>query len=173
MTIHYHTHNHYWDQHFLSIPLTFLMFDAGGCAATENELRKRQMDLVAFLQVHNPDSEEVVENPSEGAAISASQQGPMKESVEAPKENEQFSAVASPTPAPTPVTPPKIEAVVWAPDGPNCFVCQKKFSFFLRRHHCRACGQVVCDDCSPLGWLPGYPEKVRVCIKHQECKRDW
>ncbi|GAA5805838.1 hypothetical protein EDC94DRAFT_549272 [Helicostylum pulchrum] len=31
----------------------------------------------------------------------------------------------------------------------TCRVCVKKFGFLLRRHHCRKCGLVVCDKCSP------------------------
>ena len=27
--------------------------------------------------------------------------------------------------------------------------CQEEFSFFKRRHHCRFCFRLVCDDCSP------------------------
>ncbi|ESL05678.1 hypothetical protein TRSC58_06663 [Trypanosoma rangeli SC58] len=32
----------------------------------------------------------------------------------------------------------------------NCAQCQAIFSLFLRRHHCRLCGEVVCDSCSQL-----------------------
>ncbi|PWV20971.1 hypothetical protein C3747_4g98 [Trypanosoma cruzi] len=30
----------------------------------------------------------------------------------------------------------------------NCAQCHATFSLFLRRHHCRLCGEVVCDSCS-------------------------
>ena len=56
----------------------------------------------------------------------------------------------------------------WVPDNEikNCHVCQIEFGSKVRLHHCRACGNGVCDNCSPLrrhvpsrGW--DYP--VRVC----------
>merc|ERR1711964_506314 len=28
--------------------------------------------------------------------------------------------------------------------------CGKKFGFWTRRHHCRACGLVICGDCSNM-----------------------
>eukprot|EP00762_Andalucia_godoyi_P005220 ANDGO_04036.mRNA.1 Lateral signaling target protein 2 homolog len=38
----------------------------------------------------------------------------------------------------------------WIPDedAKTCMLCSKPFSFSLRRHHCRACGRVVCNVCS-------------------------
>ncbi|KAI7862651.1 FYVE zinc finger-domain-containing protein [Spinellus fusiger] len=38
----------------------------------------------------------------------------------------------------------------WEPDRDvtECRQCQRPFHFLLRRHHCRSCGQVVCDRCS-------------------------
>ncbi|RKF60224.1 putative fyve zinc finger protein [Erysiphe neolycopersici] len=30
-----------------------------------------------------------------------------------------------------------------------CPICKSRFGFFLRKHHCRRCGRVVCDSCSP------------------------
>ncbi|CAG8565108.1 14124_t:CDS:2 [Funneliformis caledonium] len=33
-------------------------------------------------------------------------------------------------------------------DVHECRRCQKKFNMIFRRHHCRRCGQVVCDKCS-------------------------
>lgn len=30
-----------------------------------------------------------------------------------------------------------------------CRICERKFGLLLRRHHCRKCGLVVCDKCSP------------------------
>lgn len=38
----------------------------------------------------------------------------------------------------------------WHPDAANqeCELCNTKFTFTRRRHHCRFCGRVVCDACS-------------------------
>ena len=30
----------------------------------------------------------------------------------------------------------------------NCYLCGKKFGMFTRKHHCRNCGKIICDDCS-------------------------
>lgn len=39
----------------------------------------------------------------------------------------------------------------WQPDSEahECFICNRPFSFMFRRHHCRKCGRVVCNECSP------------------------
>jgi hypothetical protein len=29
-----------------------------------------------------------------------------------------------------------------------CMICSEEFSLFTRRHHCRICGDVICDSCS-------------------------
>lgn len=31
----------------------------------------------------------------------------------------------------------------------ECPICGRPFSFLFRRHHCRKCGRVVCNECSP------------------------
>ena len=38
----------------------------------------------------------------------------------------------------------------WVPDGeaPACMVCGAGFGLLHRRHHCRACGWLVCAGCS-------------------------
>ncbi|KAJ9449666.1 putative myotubularin [Diplonema papillatum] len=58
--------------------------------------------------------------------------------------------------------------VRWTPDAlaPCCTLCQAAFTFWTRRHHCRACGNIFCSGCSPGRLcLPGlgYVQKVRVC----------
>ena len=39
----------------------------------------------------------------------------------------------------------------WQPDSEvtHCPICKKQFTWMFRRHHCRKCGRVVCDSCSP------------------------
>ena len=39
----------------------------------------------------------------------------------------------------------------WQPDSEvtECPICGRSFAFWLRKHHCRKCGRVVCGNCSP------------------------
>lgn len=64
-------------------------------------------------------------------------------------------------------------APLWTPDkkATNCMRCSEKFSLLNRRHHCRVCGQVVCNECSIFRlFLPHIcdDEPVRVCKKCHE-----
>jgi len=38
----------------------------------------------------------------------------------------------------------------WLPDDryAGCSICQARFTFFKRRHHCRLCGNIYCSSCS-------------------------
>ncbi|KAF9955546.1 hypothetical protein BGZ72_003635 [Mortierella alpina] len=47
-------------------------------------------------------------------------------------------------------SPPPVFEAKWELDSKaiECRECHRKFSLFLRRHHCRRCGHVVCDKCS-------------------------
>lgn len=62
------------------------------------------------------------------------------------------------------------KAPIWIPDTrvTMCMICTSEFSVTWRRHHCRACGRVVCSNCSdnraPLEYLRN--KSVRVC---EEC----
>jgi len=58
----------------------------------------------------------------------------------------------------------------WVPDDQvtECSKCRSPFTVTNRRHHCRACGQVFCNDCSKEKLMLvelGYKESVRVCDK--------
>uniref|UniRef100_A0A914D831 Pleckstrin homology domain-containing family F member 2 n=1 Tax=Acrobeloides nanus TaxID=290746 RepID=A0A914D831_9BILA len=64
--------------------------------------------------------------------------------------------------------PAKEHAAVWVPDSEaeKCMCCQStQFTVLQRRHHCRACGRVVCRGCSSKTFvLEGISKKpVRVC----------
>lgn len=57
---------------------------------------------------------------------------------------------------------------IWVPDQlvVACSCCNASFTLFRRRHHCRACGQIFCGECSKFTknldcW--GYSGPVRVC----------
>ncbi|KAJ1925484.1 hypothetical protein IWQ60_004533 [Tieghemiomyces parasiticus] len=56
-------------------------------------------------------------------------------------------------PAASPTSPRVVEnynAPVWVPDeqAVRCLICYEEFNLFRRKHHCRACGHVVCHYCS-------------------------
>eukprot|EP00743_Colponemidia_sp_Colp-15_P007507 GILK01008114.1.p1 GENE.GILK01008114.1~~GILK01008114.1.p1 ORF type:complete len:750 (-),score=75.21 GILK01008114.1:177-2426(-) len=51
-------------------------------------------------------------------------------------------------------------------DVTSCMQCNVQFTFIKRRHHCRNCGGIFCDDCSKQRrFVPGtsFQEAVRVC----------
>ncbi|CAG8583416.1 1490_t:CDS:10 [Paraglomus occultum] len=61
-------------------------------------------------------------------------------------------------------------APVWVPDSATnkCMNCPEEFTMFRRKHHCRACGKVVCHACSTRNFIiPGTSERddqvVRAC----------
>ncbi|KAI2618355.1 FYVE-domain-containing protein [Hypoxylon sp. NC1633] len=56
-------------------------------------------------------------------------------------------------------SPQEISLSRWQPDSEvtYCPICHTQFSFFVRKHHCRKCGRVVCNSCSPH----------RITIPHQ------
>jgi hypothetical protein len=43
-----------------------------------------------------------------------------------------------------------VNGVAWVPDclADSCMLCEREFSLFFRRHHCRTCGIVICSQCS-------------------------
>jgi hypothetical protein len=47
-----------------------------------------------------------------------------------------------------------------------CLDCFREFSFLTRKHHCRACGNVLCSHCcNSFSVISGFEDlgKVRVC----------
>ncbi|KAK7602058.1 hypothetical protein V9T40_009499 [Parthenolecanium corni] len=62
----------------------------------------------------------------------------------------------------------KLAPAYWVPNSEitDCYVCQAKFNEDRILHHCRACGQGVCENCSPNNRLVperGWTYPVRVC----------
>ncbi|KAK7481794.1 hypothetical protein BaRGS_00026941, partial [Batillaria attramentaria] len=58
------------------------------------------------------------------------------------------------------------KAPLWVPDArvTMCMLCLAEFSITWRRHHCRACGRIICGNCSenkaPLRYLLYKPARV-------------
>lgn len=60
----------------------------------------------------------------------------------------------------------KLAGRKWADDSEvlNCLSCNRGFSMTIRRHHCRNCGQIFCNDCSSKqAPLEANKKPVRVC----------
>ncbi len=50
----------------------------------------------------------------------------------------------------------------------NCMICGVEFGFFTSSHHCRCCGNVVCETCSPHKTVIHEMKKLgpqRVCVQ--------
>lgn len=64
----------------------------------------------------------------------------------APRQPEHFRSHRTPSESSRGYNVPR-----WQPDSEvsECFICHRPFGFLFRRHHCRKCGRVVCNDCSP------------------------
>jgi hypothetical protein len=76
--------------------------------------------------------------------------------------------MAAPSLSPSGGASPLKKQPEWRPDTASnaCLCCGTAFSLFCRRHHCRACGELVCGACSPYTELVaefGYDGAVRVC----------
>lgn len=60
-------------------------------------------------------------------------------------------------------------APVWIPDSfsNECMNCTEEFGILNRKHHCRACGKLVCHSCSSHGFfIPGQANtslRLRAC----------
>jgi hypothetical protein len=52
-------------------------------------------------------------------------------------------------------------ALIWQSDKDvsECTCCKTEFGTFTRRHHCRMCGRVFCDECTPKN-----DSGIRVCL---------
>ena len=62
----------------------------------------------------------------------------------------------------------------WVPNkrAKQCFKCYKDFNFWLRRHHCRICGNIFCANCSFKKSLSENKDdqKIRICVN---CEDDY
>lgn len=75
----------------------------------------------------------------------------------------------------SPLSPKQSLSGNWVPDeeAAACFLCHAEFSQIRRKHHCRNCGRVVCDDCSKTRIrVLNYADKQRVCDECHNRNRD-
>lgn len=56
----------------------------------------------------------------------------------------------------------QIQEATWVQQGEGCMICTRGFSMWVRKHHCRKCGWLVCHACSNMKVQTGGKD-VRVC----------
>ncbi|KAI1390103.1 FYVE-domain-containing protein [Hypoxylon trugodes] len=86
--------------------------------------------------------------------------GEAPETVSELRPSSRLNPIAPPfSPRPERRAPQELSLPRWQPDSEATFcpICRTQFSFFVRKHHCRKCGRVVCNSCSPH----------RITIPHQ------
>ena len=68
------------------------------------------------------------------------------------KEEEESFSIATPSTTPKKAIDSRAEkyGVEWEADEDRmeCSICRAEFHLLRRRHHCRKCGQIVCNACS-------------------------
>jgi len=110
----------------------------------------------------NPSFQDYPGNPSAFQIISSQKSFAVvaKDPAEAAEWKEAFKQVDSGSSTGS-------RAPVWMPDSgtPTCMLCNMRFTFTQRRHHCRKCGTIICDNCSQtralLPEIDSHP--VRIC----------
>lgn len=68
----------------------------------------------------------------------------------------------------------KSVAPLWIPDThfSECQLCSASFSILFRRHHCRNCGKVVCENCSSNRVLLPHVHETKPLRVCDECVED-
>ncbi|KKA28173.1 hypothetical protein TD95_004225 [Thielaviopsis punctulata] len=77
--------------------------------------------------------------------------------------NERPSTPQTPSRPSQGLMSPEIRLPRWQPDAEAtyCPICSSQFNIFVRKHHCRKCGRVVCNACSPHRIVIPYQYIVR------------
>ncbi|KAJ9470851.1 GTPase-activating protein GYP2 [Diplonema papillatum] len=139
--------------------------------AVENNLApspRLQSASIILESGHEVDGEE---DESDEAVRMANDGPPVEQETENPDSSVEVMAYRNPSgvivPAGRGDVRKRPEAVPDT-DVPVCPYCDKDFKWFRRRHHCRACGNVVCSTCSPnrcVLFELGYTVAVRICVR--------
>ncbi|CAK7232760.1 hypothetical protein SBRCBS47491_008379 [Sporothrix bragantina] len=119
---------------------------------------------------------------STATSTSAQQSQPQNRRSSVQNETRRLSRADAPLPPappaprpPPPPSPPQTQSQSsrqrqhefvlprWQPDSEvtYCPICFQQFSIFVRKHHCRKCGRVVCNSCSPHRITIPYPYIVQ------------
>lgn len=123
----------------------------------------------SLAEPSEPSEPSELSEPSEPSEPSE-QQGTDESATESSIDETLCGAVGGEEPSATVSTDePQLgkEAPFWVPDAdaPYCMQCDQKFTVLKRRHHCRACGKVLCSKCcSEKAHLKYTNAEARVCV---------
>ena len=112
----------------------------GGISGDRNAKRKAEASEMARRLLEEAEAERGIEKSST----------PTRADEELPAEPEPEMPPSPSLPSPTTTSRPTGPATTWQldDDAPACNSCNKRFGFFLRRHHCRWCGKIYCAACT-------------------------
>lgn len=108
----------------------------------------------------------IVESPAKSFIICVSTEKEKTEWLDAIKG--AIVALSEARRSKTPADEKQVTAPLWMPDSTasTCQKCRAAFSLINRRHHCRNCGAIVCDNCSKKRYKLEHVDQrkqVRVC----------
>ncbi|KAJ1721320.1 hypothetical protein LPJ53_004144 [Coemansia erecta] len=133
-------------------------FAGGGAAAWAALVEQARVRMCAAMQDLRLDEEDFVERPPAPLLLTARGRGSIAGTTAAAA----MAAMALGPTASSASLGRQGRPVHWVPDGETavCMVCrQTAFSMMVRRHHCRACGLVICYRCSTVG-----QDRFRLCV---------
>lgn len=126
---------------------------------TEKPLRPQTLDIVL---TNNSDEHQTLGSTSDTPS------GQVQSDVEGTKEEQGSSPDILENSLPESSSVLGKEPPFWVPDGdaPSCMLCDVKFTVLKRRHHCRACGKVLCNKCCNMKYKLEYQGNIdsRVCV---------
>ncbi|XP_063229929.1 zinc finger FYVE domain-containing protein 9 [Bacillus rossius redtenbacheri] len=112
------------------------------------------------------------ETPSANPRLSLCDNPGSEGTVSSPDLSDTSSVEQAPSDSPSDAVSPGDHALgrlppYWVPDAdaPSCMLCDLRFTVIKRRHHCRACGKVLCSKCCNLKSRLEYLDnaEARVC----------
>ncbi|XP_043252358.1 zinc finger FYVE domain-containing protein 9 isoform X2 [Colletes gigas] len=125
---------------------------------SEKPVRPRTLDIVL---TNNTDDHQILGSTSDTS-------GQVPSDVDGTKEDQGSSPDILDNSLPESNSALGKQPPFWVPDSdaPSCMFCDVKFTVIKRRHHCRACGKVLCNKCCSMKYKLEYQGNIdsRVCV---------
>jgi MAD, mothers against decapentaplegic interacting protein len=142
-------------------------------AVSEIEVEQKESSVSEAHEAIEPTAEQAIVTPTDHDAVLSSSTDESTSIQNLPSQsNEDFSINESNSTGSL-TTQPDLGRVppYWIPDNmtAQCMQCDTKFSMIKRRHHCRACGLLLCSSCCGEKFFLHYlGSEGRVCLSCHE-----